>query len=59
MKKLSTILSGVLIFISSSYAQAPIIQTTYGKISGSQTADGIINVFKGIPFAAPPVGDLR
>ncbi len=59
MKKIITILIAVFIFISSSHAQVPIIQTTYGKISGSQTADGKISIFKGIPFAEPPIGDLR
>ena len=34
-----------------------IAETTAGKVEGT-TADGI-EVFRGIPFAAPPVGDLR
>ena len=35
----------------------PIVQTNVGKVAGYK--DGSINVFKGIPFAAPPVGNLR
>ena len=31
--------------------------TNAGKVAGFK--EGNINVFKGIPFAAPPVGDLR
>jgi para-nitrobenzyl esterase len=38
-------------------AQGPIVQTSEGKVKG--TLDGNISVFKGIPYAAPPVGDLR
>ncbi len=38
-------------------AQTPIVKTTSGKVSGLDNNG--IQVFKGIPFAAPPVGDLR
>lgn len=34
-----------------------IVQTTKGTLEGI-TKDGV-NIFRGIPFAAPPVGDLR
>ncbi len=34
------------------------VQLTYGQISGVEL-DGDVTVFRGIPFAAPPVGDLR
>ena len=35
------------------------IQTESGLISGYYNAKTSVTVFKGIPFAAPPVGDLR
>lgn len=35
----------------------PVVTTTKGKLKGIEE-DGI-SVFRGIPFAAPPVGDLR
>lgn len=38
-------------------AQSPIVNVTEGKLSG-QSTEGIY-VFKGIPYAEPPVGDLR
>jgi para-nitrobenzyl esterase len=36
-----------------------VVKTDAGQISGSVNGDGSVNIFKGIPFAAPPVGDLR
>ena len=38
-------------------AQKPIVSTKYGPVSGIEKER--IQIFKGIPFAAPPVGDLR
>ena len=35
------------------------VKTDAGLISGTVINDGLVRVFKGIPFAAPPVGDLR
>src|SRR5690606_18663373 len=35
------------------------VRTTSGLVEGATTADGAVLVFKGLPFAAPPVGDLR
>jgi para-nitrobenzyl esterase len=40
-------------------AQNPIIQTPHGKIQGTANMEKTVHIFKGIPFAAPPVGDLR
>lgn len=38
---------------------APIANTAGGQIAGVASADGALVSFKGIPYAAPPVGDLR
>jgi para-nitrobenzyl esterase len=35
------------------------VRTDSGLVSGAQGVDPAVRVFKGIPFAAPPVGDLR
>jgi para-nitrobenzyl esterase len=37
--------------------QQPVVKTENGLVQGY--AAGELNIFKGIPFAAPPVGDLR
>ena len=38
-------------------AQSGVVDTKYGKVEGYR--EGNIRIFKGIPFAAPPVGALR
>lgn len=35
------------------------VRTESGAVEGATSADGKIQIFKGIPFAAPPVGPLR
>jgi para-nitrobenzyl esterase len=34
-----------------------VVETSLGKLKGSRS--GSVDVFRGVPFAAPPVGDLR
>lgn len=41
---------------SSALAQ---VKTTLGALEGTVTDEGRVRVFKGIPYAAPPVGPLR
>ncbi|HVW77014.1 MAG TPA: carboxylesterase family protein [Alloacidobacterium sp.] len=40
-------------------ADAPTVKTDKGKLQGYVSTDGQIRIFKGIPYAAPPVGPLR
>lgn len=45
-----------------SHADTPnpaLVQLAEGTVKGSVSSDGTIRVFKGIPYAAPPVGALR
>uniref|UniRef100_A0AC34RGW7 Carboxylesterase type B domain-containing protein n=1 Tax=Panagrolaimus sp. JU765 TaxID=591449 RepID=A0AC34RGW7_9BILA len=43
----------------------PVVETNYGKIEGKRVQIDIlneikfVNVFLGIPFAKPPIGELR
>src|SRR5690349_13761557 len=35
------------------------VKTDAGLVAGTTNADGSVRIFKGIPFAAPPIGSLR
>ena len=41
------------------WAQSPTIKVEGGMIQGVPSAASDVTVFRGIPYAAPPVGDLR
>jgi para-nitrobenzyl esterase len=61
LRKQSVALAGlvsVLAAAPASLADAP-VKTTGGLVQGTATADGAIHIYKGIPFAAAPVGELR
>ena len=40
-------------------AVTEIVTVEQGQLTGLVTADGAVEVYTGIPYAAPPVGDLR
>jgi len=50
----SVILTGCTLSLS---GQAPVAKTVNGRVSGYKSGD--VTIYKGIPFAAPPVGELR
>jgi para-nitrobenzyl esterase len=53
----------VLIFLSLAFMSCsdsnPVLTIEGGKVNGIQTVTKGIIAYKGIPFAAPPVGNLR
>ena len=48
-----------LLTIAAHASDALQVKTDKGKVEGSLTDDQKVRAFKGIPYAAPPVGNLR
>lgn len=60
MKRLSVLISGLALLIAALSCKPAVpgqVKVTGGWIQGEVTED--MCIYKGIPFAAPPVGDLR
>ena len=36
-----------------------VVKTATGKVQGASAAEGAVRTFQGIPYAAPPIGELR
>ena len=58
MKKQLALLAGCLM-TALAWGQSPTIKVEGGMIQGVSSAASDVTVFRGIPYAAPPVGDLR
>ena len=60
LQRMSIVILGSIIAVASTFATGlDTVQVEGGLVSGTQNQTGDITVFKGIPFAAPPVGALR
>ena len=60
MNRSLTLLALGTLMVAVSLAAIPDpVKTDSGSIAGTSNQDASVRMFKGIPFAAPPVGDLR
>ena len=48
-----------IVLLGLSVSVAGQVKTEAGSVEGSTSADGKVQIFKGIPYAAPPIGALR
>jgi len=51
--------AAITALLASNVATAQPVKTAGGTVKGTATTDGRIRIFKGIPYAAPPVGENR
>ena len=58
MKHFAIILGAVLLFSACSQG-SPVISVQSGQLQGVDNPETGVTTFKGVPYAAPPVGDLR
>src|SRR3954469_8618815 len=62
MRRLSQLCAVVLlvnlVFASAVFAADEVVVES-GRLQGTTNSDHTVRIFKGVPFAAPPVGDLR
>lgn len=59
MNKRQLALSVTIMVATFVWGQSPIVKVEGGYVQGVTSASSDITVFRGIPYAAPPVGDLR
>ena len=50
-------LMALAIWVTPAAAAAPLVETASGRVAGTQTQE--VAVFRGLPYAAPPIGALR
>ena len=56
---ISLVVGGMMFMTSAFATEIDTVQIEGGRVSGIQNQTGDVMIYKGIPFAAPPVGALR
>ena len=59
VKSLVVVMAFILGFLGTAGAESLTVKTEQGKARGKTINDGKVKAFLGLPYAAPPVGDLR